>query len=48
MRSSFQAGSAEANVRGKAGWPLTLGAIGVLLFLHVPFLIILMYAFTTD
>jgi putative spermidine/putrescine transport system permease protein len=48
MRSSFRAGPAAANTAGKAGWPLTLGAIAVLLFLHVPFLIILLYAFTTD
>jgi putative spermidine/putrescine transport system permease protein len=32
----------------KAPFGLTLGAIGTLLFLHVPLLIIFLYAFTTD
>ena len=48
MRSSFRAAPADPSARGKASWPLTLAAIGVLLFLHVPFAIILLYAFTTD
>ncbi len=48
MRSSYQAAPAEATARGKAAWPLTLAAMGVLLFLRLPFLIILLYAFTTD
>jgi putative spermidine/putrescine transport system permease protein len=48
MRSSFQARSAAAGVGGRPSWALTLGALGVLLFLHLPFLIILLYAFTTD
>jgi putative spermidine/putrescine transport system permease protein len=48
MRSSYRAAPAETTGGPKAAWPLTLGAIGVLLFLHVPFLIIMLYAFTTD
>ncbi len=32
----------------RSPWGLKLAAIGVLLFLHVPFLIIMLYAFTTD
>ena len=48
MRSSFRARSAAAGVGGRPSWALTLGALGVLLFLHLPFLIILLYAFTTD
>src|SRR5215212_11836575 len=32
----------------KAPFSLTLAAIGALLFLHVPLLIILLYSFTTD
>ena len=30
------------------GWALTLAAAGTLAFLHVPFLVILLYCFTTD
>jgi putative spermidine/putrescine transport system permease protein len=48
MRSSFQAAPADPGARGKAAWPLSLAAIAVLLFLHLPFVIILLYAFTTD
>jgi putative spermidine/putrescine transport system permease protein len=32
----------------KAGWPLTAAAIGAISFLHLPFLVILLYSFTTD
>lgn len=32
----------------RPGWGLKLAASGVLLFLHIPFLIIMLYAFTTD
>jgi putative spermidine/putrescine transport system permease protein len=32
----------------QAGWGLRLAALGVLLFLHIPILIIFLYAFTTD
>lgn len=31
-----------------APWPLTLAAIGALLFLHIPLLLIFLYAFTTE
>jgi putative spermidine/putrescine transport system permease protein len=31
-----------------ASWPLKLAAIGALLFLHIPLLLIFLYAFTTD
>ena len=48
MRSSFRAAPADASTGGQASGALTLGALGVLLFLHVPFAIILLYAFTTD
>src|SRR5512146_3194528 len=34
--------------REKAPFGLTLAAMGALLFLHVPLLIIFLYAFTTD
>jgi putative spermidine/putrescine transport system permease protein len=43
MRSKPSASYSE-----KAPLGLTLGAIGTLLFLHVPLLIIFLYAFTTD
>lgn len=32
----------------KRSWGLTLATIGVLLFLHIPFAIVMLYAFTTD
>lgn len=32
----------------KASWPLTVAAAGALLFLHLPLMIIVLYAFTTD
>lgn len=32
----------------RAPWPLTLAAIGALLFLHIPLLLIFLYAFTTE
>ncbi len=50
MRSSFRAPPAQPGqpAGGKPAWPLTAAAIGVLLFLHVPFAIILLYAFTTE
>jgi putative spermidine/putrescine transport system permease protein len=48
MRSSYRAAAPATTGGPRAAWPLTLGAIGVLLFLHVPFLIIMLYAFTTD
>lgn len=32
----------------KAPWPLTVAAAGALLFLHLPLMIIVLYAFTTD
>jgi putative spermidine/putrescine transport system permease protein len=32
----------------RAGWPLKAGAIFALLFLHIPIVIIVLYAFTTD
>ena len=32
----------------KASWPLKLAALGALLFLHIPLLLIFLYAFTTD
>ena len=31
-----------------ASWPLKLGALAALLFLHIPLLLIFLYAFTTD
>jgi len=31
-----------------ASWPLRLGALGALLFLHIPLLLIFLYAFTTE
>lgn len=34
--------------RSKAPLPLTLAAVGALLFLHLPLMIIVLYAFTTD
>jgi len=32
----------------RASWPIKLGALGALLFLHIPLLLIFLYAFTTD
>jgi len=32
----------------RASWPLKLGAIGTLLFLHIPLWLIFLYSFTTD
>jgi putative spermidine/putrescine transport system permease protein len=32
----------------RASWPLKLGALGALLFLHIPLILIFLYAFTTD
>ena len=37
-----------ASARPSARWPLTLAALAGLLFLNLPFVVILMYAFTTD
>ncbi|MBW8322825.1 MAG: ABC transporter permease, partial [Rhizobium sp.] len=34
--------------RSSAGWPLKLAAAGGLLFLHLPILLIFVYAFTTE
>lgn len=31
-----------------ASWPLKLGTLGALLFLHIPLILIFLYAFTTD
>jgi putative spermidine/putrescine transport system permease protein len=31
-----------------ATWPLKMGALGALLFLHIPLMLIFLYAFTTD
>jgi putative spermidine/putrescine transport system permease protein len=50
MRSNTAAaaaGSARAG-RVRAPWPLSLAALAGLLFLNLPFVVILMYAFTTD
>ncbi|HLE13261.1 MAG TPA: ABC transporter permease [Anaerolineales bacterium] len=38
----------SGNPTKRSPWPLTVAALGVLLFLHLPVLIILLYAFTTD
>jgi putative spermidine/putrescine transport system permease protein len=38
----------RAGLRPRSPWPLTLAALAGLLFLHLPFVVILMYAFTTD
>ena len=32
----------------RAPWPLTFAAIAVLVFLHFPLLVIVLYAFTTE
>ena len=48
MRSSASAQVTSGGGEGKAPWGLTLAALGGLLFLHLPFAIILLYAFTTD
>jgi putative spermidine/putrescine transport system permease protein len=32
----------------RASWPLKLGAVGALLFLHIPLMLIFLYAFTTE
>jgi len=48
MRSSASARVTSGGGAGKAPLALTLAAIGGLLFLHLPFIIILLYAFTTD
>jgi putative spermidine/putrescine transport system permease protein len=37
----------QASAEG-ASWPLKLGAVGALLFLHLPLMLIFLYAFTTD
>ena len=34
--------------RSSAGWPLKIAAAGGLLFLHLPILLIFVYAFTTE
>lgn len=39
---------APQKVRGKAPWALRLSALAVLAFLHVPMLMMFVYAFTTD
>ncbi len=46
MRSSPPRPSAERGPRSP--WPLSLAALAGLLFLNLPFLVILLYAFTTD
>jgi putative spermidine/putrescine transport system permease protein len=35
-------------MRSEAGWGLKLGAAAGLLFLHLPLLLIFLYAFTTE
>lgn len=47
MRSKSRA-KASPRAGGEAGWPLTLGAVAGLLFLHVPLAFILLYAFSTE
>jgi putative spermidine/putrescine transport system permease protein len=44
MRSKQSSNSAGE----RASWTLTLSAIGALLFLHIPLLLIFLYAFTTE
>ena len=48
MRSSASARVTSGGGERRAPLPLTLAAAAGLLFLHVPFAIILLYAFTTD
>src|SRR5512136_3169776 len=39
----------RSRARGdRASWPLKVAAIFALLFLHIPIIIIILYAFTTD
>ena len=40
--------SRAASARPRSPWLLTLAALAGLLFLNLPFVVILMYAFTTD
>jgi putative spermidine/putrescine transport system permease protein len=40
--------SSTANSGERSSWGLKLGAIGALLFLHIPLLLIFLYAFTTE
>ncbi|HSO12467.1 MAG TPA: ABC transporter permease [Anaerolineales bacterium] len=40
--------SSSTSAGERASWTLTLGAIGALLFLHIPLLLIFLYAFTTE
>ena len=40
--------SKERRLGDRASWPLKAGAIFALLFLHVPIVVIILYAFTTD
>jgi putative spermidine/putrescine transport system permease protein len=50
MRSNTAAAGTGAAGAGRvrAPWPLSLAALAGLLFLNLPFVVILMYAFTTD
>ena len=48
MRSKSKPHSGGQPADHRAPWPILISAVAVLLFLHVPLWIILLYAFTTD
>lgn len=50
MRSSTAVNSTDKPKPAveKASWPLKIGALGTILFLYIPLLLIFLYAFTTD
>jgi len=48
MVTGRRSGTPAASARPRAPWPLALLALAGLLFLHLPFVVILLYAFTSD
>lgn len=48
MRSEARSGAPQGNIFDRASWGLRLAAMGALVFLHFPILVIALYAFTTE
>jgi putative spermidine/putrescine transport system permease protein len=48
MRSDNLLHAPQQNASPRAPWPISFGALAILLFLHLPFVVVMLYAFTTD
>ena len=48
LRTESTARKTTRTVRGGAPWPLKLAVLAALAFLYLPFLVILLYAFSTE